>query len=67
MTRSKFWFPVKGLAAFFVVVVAAFYFFLTAFDPHIERNPAEWGPKKVNPKASFWMRVIEKQIKTPKK
>lgn len=67
MSRKRFWFPIPGLLAFFVVVTASMYFFLTAFDPHIEPNPAEWGPKKVNPKTSFWMKIIEKQIKTPKK
>ena len=67
MTHKKLWLPIPGLAIFFVVVVTASYFFLTAFDPHIPRNEAEWGPKKVDPKKNFFIKLIEKQLKSPKK
>jgi hypothetical protein len=62
MTYKKFWLPIKGLAIFFVLFVGMFYFFLTAFDPHVTINPAEWEPKKR--KTNFLIQVIIKQIKS---
>lgn len=61
--RAKLWFPYVRLSLFLLVFSTSMYFILEAFNPHIDRNPAEWEPpdktKKV--KQIEWMLKLMKQ------
>lgn len=69
--RRKLWFPYIKLTVFMIVVSTGMYFFLTAFDPQIERDPKEWEQTKpkVSKQVEFFFRLLgnKKKEKTDEK